>query len=234
MSSDQKTKYIFVLLSVPEGKRGRLGERIEKSEELRCAALRHGFGKGCLGEAGGTNQKKALFRVPSFIREGSDRLERGRRFGAKKKPGAQPGSRSLPVAGAVRFDRKLYGITKREGACVGEPQVPATHEAKRKSPPQQAAFGYAKCLGSKRKRHLSVPVSFGAEDGTRTHTPKYWLLRPERLPFRHFRLFHFGLAHSQNSRPTSTCIIPFLALPCQFPGLSPPFGGCLSTGVVLG
>lgn len=117
---------------------------------------------------------------------------------------------------------------KREGACVGEPQVPATHRAKRKSPPQRAAFG------TKRKRHLSVPFSFGAEDGTRTHTPKYWLLRPERLPFRHFRLFHFGPAHSQNSRPTSTRIIPFLALPCQFPGLSPPFGGCLSAGVVLG
>ena len=123
---------------------------------------------------------------------------------------------------------------KREGACVGKPQVPATHGAKRKTPPQRAAFGYAECLGAKRKRHLSVPFSFGAEDGTRTHTPKYWLLRPERLPFRHFRLFHFGPAHSQNSRPTSTRIIPFLALPCQFPGLSPPFGGCLSTGVVLG
>lgn len=120
------------------------------------------------------------------------------------------------------------------GVCVGEPQVPATHGAKRKSPPQRAALGYAKCLGSKRKRHLSVPFSFGAEDGTRTHTPKYWLLRPERLPFRHFRLFHFGPVHSQNSRPTSTRIIPFLALACQFPGLSPPFGGCLSTGVVLG
>ena len=88
--------------------------------------------------------------------------------------------------------------------------------------------------GTKRKRHLSVPFSFGAEDGTRTHTPKYWLLRPERLPFRHFRLFHFDPAHSQNSRPTSTRIIPFLALACQFPGLSPPFGGCLSAGVVLG
>ena len=122
---------------------------------------------------------------------------------------------------------------KGRGVC-GEPQVPATHGAKRKSPPQRAAFGIAKCLGVKRKRHLSVPFSFGAEDGTRTHTPKYWLLRPERLPFRHFRLFHFGPAHSQNSRPTSTRIIPFLALPCQFPGLSPPFGGCLSTGVVLG
>ena len=158
----------------------------------------------------------------------------GRRFGTKKKPGAQPGSRPLPVVGAVSFDRKLYGITKKGGGVCGEPQVPATHRAKRKSPPQRAAFGIAKCLGTKRKRHLSVPVSFGAEDGTRTHTPKYWLLRPERLPFRHFRLFHFGPAHSQNSRPTSTRIIPFLALPCQFPGLSPPFGGCLSTGVVLG
>lgn len=42
-----------------EGRGWASEERIEKSEELRCAALRHGFGKGCLGEAGGTNQKKA-------------------------------------------------------------------------------------------------------------------------------------------------------------------------------
>ena len=127
-------------LALPGSGRGRPGrdEGRGNREELWCAALRRGFGKGCLGEAGGTNQKKAPSRVPSLIREGSDRLERGRRFGAKKKPGAQPGSRSLPVAGAVRFDCKLYGITKREGACVGEPQVPATHGAKRKSPPQQA------------------------------------------------------------------------------------------------
>lgn len=161
------------------------------------------------------------------------------------------------MAGAVRFDRKLYGITKREGACVGEPQVPATHEAKRKSPPQRAAKEKGTfrcpfllvmavtldqpgrvCKFRKKEKARSAsgsrPLPGGAEDGTRTHTPKYWLLRPERLPFRHFRLFHFGPAHSQNSRPTSTRIIPFLALACQFPGLSPPFGGCLSTGVVLG
>lgn len=196
-----------------------------KSEELRSAALRHGFGKGCLGEAGGTNQKKALFRVPSLIREGSDRLERGCRFGTKKKPGAQPGSRPLPVAGAVRFDRKLYGITKKGGGVCGG-TAGSCHTWSEAEVPAAA--------GTKRKRHLSVPFSFGAEDGTRTHTPKYWLLRPERLPFRHFRLFHFGPVHSQNSRPTSTRIIPFLALACQFPGLSPLFGGCLSTGVVLG
>ena len=204
-----------------EGRSGTSEERIENREELWCAALRHGFGKGCLGEDGGKG--------------GQFGFRWGRsKFGAKKKPGAQFGSRPRPVAGAVSFDRKLYGITKKGGGVCGEPQVPATHRAKRKSPPQRAAFGIAKCLGTKRKRHLSVPFSFGAEDGTRTHTPKYWLLRPERLPFRHFRLFHFGPAHSQNSRPTSTRIIPFLALPCQFPGLSPPFGGCLSTGVVLG
>lgn len=114
---------------------------------------------------------------------------------------------------------------KREGACVGNRRFLPHME--RSGSPRRSGRG-------KRKRHLSVPFSFGAEDGTRTHTPKYWLLRPERLPFRHFRLFHFGPAHSQNSRPTSTRIIPFLALSCQFPGLSPPFGGCLSTGVVLG
>lgn len=52
---------------------------------MRSAALRHGFGKGCLGEDGGTSQKKALFRVPSLIREGSDRLERGRQILSKEK-----------------------------------------------------------------------------------------------------------------------------------------------------
>lgn len=98
--------------------------------------------------------------MPSLIREGSDRLEREHRLGAKKKPGARFGSRPLPVVGAVSFDRKLYGITKKEGGVCGEPQVPATHGAKRKSPPQRAAFGYAKCLGAKRKRHLSVPFFF--------------------------------------------------------------------------
>ena len=202
-----------------------LGERIVKSEELRCAALRHGFGKGCLGEAGGTNQKKAPSRVPSLIREGSDRLERGRRFGAKKKARsairlqAPACGRSGPFRSqTVWYHKKGRGrVWGTAGSCHtwSEAEVPAA-------------------AGGKRKRHLSVPFSFGAEDGTRTHTPKYWLLRPERLPFRHFRLFHFGPAHSQNSRPTSTRIIPFLALACQFPGLSPPFGGCLSTGVVLG
>lgn len=104
--------------------------------------------------------------------------------------------------------------------------------------------------GSPRRsgRHLAMPNALAAKEKGTFRCPfllvrkmglepthrRYWLLRPERLPFRHFRLFHFGPAHSQNSRPTSTRIIPFLALACQFPGLSPPFGGCLSTGVVLG
>ena len=192
---------------------------------MRSAALRHGFGKGCLGEAGGTSQKKASpggFFDPGRFRSAGTGAQI---WGKEKSPerNSAPGpclwqERSVSIANCMVSQ-------KREGACVGEPQVPATHGAKRKSPPQQAP---------KEKGTFRCPVSFGAEDGTRTHTPKYWLLRPERLPFRHFRLFHFGPAHSQNSRPTSTCIIPFLALPCQFPGLSPPFGGCLSTGVVLG
>lgn len=96
-----------------------------------------GEGRAVLGKPV-VQSKRRHPRVASLIREGSDRLERGRRFGAKKKPGAPFGSRPLPVAGAVSFDPKLYGITKREGACVGEPQVPATHRAKRKSPPQRA------------------------------------------------------------------------------------------------
>lgn len=57
--------------------------------------------------------------VASLIREGSDQLERGADLGQRKKPGAPFGSRPLPVAGAVRFDRKLYGITKREGRVWG-------------------------------------------------------------------------------------------------------------------
>lgn len=204
-----------------------------KSEELWCAALRHGFGKGCLGEAGGTNQKKAPlggFFDPGRLRSAGT----GAQIWGKEKARSTTRLQASACGRSGPFRSQTVWYHKKGGGVCGEPQVPATHGAKRKSPPQQAAFGYAKCLGSKRKRHLSVPVSFGAEDGTRTHTPKYWLLRPERLPFRHFRLFHFGPAHSQNSRPTSTCIIPFLALACQFPGLSPPFGGCLSTGVVLG
>lgn len=58
-------------------------------------------------------------RVASLIREGSDQLEQERRLGAKKKPGVPFGSRPLPVAGAVRFDCKLYGITKRRGRVWG-------------------------------------------------------------------------------------------------------------------
>lgn len=125
--------------------------------------------------------------------------------------------RSVSIANCMVSQKREGRVWGTAGSCHtwSEAEVPAA-------------------AGTKRKRHLSVPFSFGAEDGTRTHTPKYWLLRPERLPFRHFRLFHFGPVHSQNSRPTSTRIIPFLALACQFPGLSPPFGGCLSTGVVLG
>lgn len=127
----------------------------------------------------------------------------------------------------VWYHKKGGGVCGRTaGSCHtwSEAEVPA------------AAGGIWLCQmpWHQKKKAPFGALSFGAEDGTRTHTPKYWLLRPERLPFRHFRLFHFGPAHSQNSRPTSTRIIPFLALACQFPGLSPPFGGCLSTGVVLG
>ena len=128
-----------------------------------------------------------------------------------------------------------YGITKKGGGVCGGNRRFLPHMERSGSPRRSGRhLAMPNALAPKEKGTFWRPFSFGAEDGTRTHTPKYWLLRPERLPFRHFRLFHFGPAHSQNSRPTSTRIIPFLALPCQFPGLSPPFGGCLSTGVVLG
>ena len=195
-----------------------------KSEEFWCAALRHGFGKGCLGEAGGTSQKKAspggFFDPGRFRSAGTGAQIGGKEKSPERNSAPGPGlwqERSVSIANCMVSQKGRGRVWGTAGSCHtwSEAEDPAA-------------------AGTKRKRHLSVPVSFGAEDGTRTHTPKYWLLRPERLPFRHFRLFHFGPAHSQNSRPTSTCIIPFLALPCQFPGLSPPFGGCLSTGVVLG
>ena len=173
----------------------------------------------------GTDSGRAVLGKPVGRAVSLDFAGGGANLGQRKKPGAQFGSRPRPVAGSVRFDPKLYGITKKGGGVCGG-TAGSCHTWSEAEVPAAA--------GTKRKRHLSVPFSFGAEDGTRTHTPKYWLLRPERLPFRHFRLFHFGPAHLQNSRPTSTRIIPFLALACQFPGLSPPFGGCLSTGVVLG
>ena len=59
-----------------------------------------------------------------------------------------------------QFRSQTVWYHKKGGGVCGEPQVPATHGAKRKSPPQRAAFGYAKCLGTKRKRHLSVPFFF--------------------------------------------------------------------------
>ena len=36
---------------------------------------------------------------------------------------------------------------------------------------------------------INCRSSYGAEDGTWTHTPECWLLRPARLPFRHFRIW---------------------------------------------
>ena len=133
-----------------KGRSGASEGGIGKSEELWCAALRHGFGKGCLGEAGGTKQKKAPFRVPSLIREGSDRLERGRRFGAKKKPGAQFGSRPLPVVGAVSFDRKLYGITKKGGGVCGN----------RRFLPHMERSGSPRRSG----RHLAMPNALAPKE----------------------------------------------------------------------
>ena len=173
----------------------------------------------CPQQPASSNSQPPPNKKVSWIPTPSPQSGRGRLWGNR---------RFLPHLSEAEFPPQRSAepsVAAGHGAFVGEPQVPATDGAKRKSPPQQAA---------KEKGTFRCPFSFGAEDGTRTHTPKYWLLRPERLPFRHFRLFHFGPAHSQNSRPTSTRIIPFLALACQFPGLSPPFGGCLSTGVVLG
>lgn len=89
-----------------------------------CRSAAPGSGSAVLGKPVGTNQKKALFRVPSFIREGSDRLERGRVWGNR---------RFLP-----HMERS--GSPRRSGA--GHLAMPNG-------------------LGHKRKRHLSVPFSFG-------------------------------------------------------------------------
>lgn len=76
------------------------------------------------------------------------------------------------VAEAVSLDRKLYGITKKEGRVWGNEALPEQSSGKLTSLrcklalPQRAAFGAAKCLFTKRKRHLSVPFSFGEDEWT--------------------------------------------------------------------
>ena len=56
------------------------------------------------------------------------------------------------MAEAVSLDRKLYGITKREGAYAGERSLARAKPGKltslRRKPalPQRAASGHAKCL----------------------------------------------------------------------------------------
>lgn len=52
-------------------------------------------------------------------KESSDRLERERRFGAKKKPGAPFGSRPLPVGRSGPFRSQTVWYHKKGGACVG-------------------------------------------------------------------------------------------------------------------
>ena len=118
---------------------------------MRSASLRHGFGKGCLGEAGGTNQKKAPSRVPSLIREGSDRLERERRFGAKKKARSTIRLQAPACGRSGPFRSQTVWYHKKGGGMCGgtagfchrwsEAEVPAA-------------------AGTKRKRHLSVPFFF--------------------------------------------------------------------------
>lgn len=201
---------------------------------MRSAALRHGFGKGCLGEAGGTNQKKAPlggFFDPGRLRSAGT----GAQIWGKEKARSTTRLQASACGRSGPFRSQTVWYHKKGRRRVWGNRRFLPHMERSGSPRRSGRhLAMPNALAAKEKGTFRCPFSFGAEDGTRTHTPKYWLLRPERLPFRHFRLFHFGPAHSQNSRPTSTRIIPFLALACQFPGLSPPFGGCLSTGVVLG
>lgn len=124
------------------------GEQLSGAPGKRDGKAGAGQVKGCLGEAGGTKQKKAplgAFFDPGRFRSAGTGAQI---WGKEKSPerNSAPGpclwqERSVSIANCMVSQ-------KREGACVGEPQVPATHGAKRKSPPQRAAFG------TKRKRHL--------------------------------------------------------------------------------
>lgn len=105
---------------------------------------------------------------------------------------------------------------KREGACVGEPQVPATHGAKRKSPPQR---------GTKRKRHLSVPFSFGCGRWDSNPHTEVLASKTERLPFGHFRLFHFGPAHSQKQQADKYLYYTIFSLALSIPRPVPTVRG---------
>ena len=67
----------------------------------------------------GTGSGRAVLGKPVGRAVSLDFAGGGANLGQRKKPGAQFGSRPLPVAGAVRFDRKLYGITKKGGGVCG-------------------------------------------------------------------------------------------------------------------
>lgn len=67
----------------------------------------------------GTDSGRAVLGKPVGRAVSLDFAGGGANLGQRKKPGAQFGSRPRPVAGAVRFDRKLYGITKKGGGVCG-------------------------------------------------------------------------------------------------------------------
>lgn len=71
--------------------------------------------KSCGVPLCGTDSGRAVLGKPVGRAVSLDFAGGGANLGQRKKPGAQFGSRPLPVAGAVRFDRKLYGITKKGG-----------------------------------------------------------------------------------------------------------------------
>lgn len=134
MSSDQKTKYIFVLLSAPEGKRDRAG-RVKSFGVPLC----------------GTDSGRAVLGKPVGRAVSLDFAGGGANLGQRKslEHHSAPGlclwqERSVSIA-------NCYGITKKGGGVCGrtagfchtwsEAEVPAA-------------------AGTKRKRHLSVPFFF--------------------------------------------------------------------------
>ena len=97
----------------------------------------------------------------------------------KKEAGAKRTLLRRGIVGQFR-SQTVWQYHKREGACVGEPQVPTTHRAKRKSPPQRAAFGAAKCLSTKRKRHpVGCPFLLVDPKG---FEPSVSAMRTQRFP----------------------------------------------------
>ena len=127
-------------LALPGSGRGRpeWGEGIGKSEELWCAALRHGFGKYCFGEAGGKG--------------GQFGFRWGRsKFGAKKKARSAIRLQAPACGRSGQFQSQTVWYHKKGRGRVWENRRFLPHMERSGSP----------CRSG---RHLAMPNALAAKE----------------------------------------------------------------------